>query len=222
MTGRHGMRFSDRAEAGRRLGVALEEVRARRRWKDPIVLAIPPGGVPVGAAVACVLRAPLDALVVRTLEAPGQPGSGIGAVVGDDPPVTDRAALRLLGVGPDELDAEVARQRREFRRRQHLYRGGRPAPELRRRTVIVVDDGLSTGAGAYAALLHVRARHPASVVLAVPVCSLRGAAELRRAADDVVCLQPRQYLHALGVWYEHFHEVSDREVLDLLASGRAA
>jgi predicted phosphoribosyltransferase len=216
------MRFSDRQEAGRRLGVALEGLSARKAWTDPIVLAIPRGGVPVGAEVARVLGVPLDVLVVRKVGAPGQAEAGIGAVVGDDPPVFDRAALQLLGLGGDQLVAEVARQRRESRRRERLYRRGRPAPVLRQRTVILVDDGLVTGVTAYAALRRIHSEQPAAVVLAVPVCSLRSAAELRPAVDAFVCLDPRPYLHALGVWYENFHEVGDQEVLNLLERQEAA
>lgn len=216
------MRFSDRREAGRRLGEALKELRAREDWSDPLVLAIPCGGVPVGAEVARALGVPLDVLVVRKVSAPGQPESGVGAVVGDNPPVFDRAALQLLGVTEHELAAEVARQRRELRRRERLYRSGRPAPVLRHRTVILVDDGLTRGVTAHAALRSVRSQHPAAVILAVPVCSLQSAADLRREADAFVCVQPRLYLHAVGVWYENFHEVGDQEVRELLQRQQAA
>ncbi|WP_042364592.1 phosphoribosyltransferase [Streptacidiphilus neutrinimicus] len=216
------MRFSDRQEAGRRLGLALGDLRARGTWWDPIVLAISSGGVPVGAEAARVLGLPLDVLVVRKVGAPGQPEAAVGAVVGDDAPVFDRSALRMLGVGEDELVPEVSRQRRELRRRERLYRRGRPAPELRRRTVLLVDDGLAKGVTAYAALRRVRSQHPAAVVLAVPVCDVECAADLRREADALVCVQPRLYLHAVGVSYEDFHDVGDQEVLALLRRQEAA
>ncbi|MGW0390489.1 phosphoribosyltransferase [Streptomyces sp. NPDC003042] len=215
------MAFKDREDAGRRLASRLAELADAQGWADPIVLALPRGGVPVGAEVASVLGAPLDVLVARKIGAPGQPEYGIGAIAGDDPPLFDLRALRLLHVTPDELKEDVARERTELHRRERLYRKDRPALMLRDRTVILVDDGLATGVTAHAALRRIRAEHPAQVILAVPVCSTRAAEELRREADQVVCLQPHQYLHAVGVWYEDFAQVPDREVTAILERQQA-
>lgn len=212
------MAFKDRKDAGRQLASRLTELRAKdaRGWPDPIVLALPRGGVPIGAEVASALGAPLDVLVARKIGAPGQPEAGIGAIAGEDPPIFDQRALQLLRITPDELAADVARERTELHRREYLYRKNRPQPVLHHRTVILVDDGLATGVTARAALRRIRTEHPAQVILAIPVCSTRSAEELRREADQVVCLQPHQNLHAVGVWYEDFAQVPDREVIALL------
>ncbi|MGR4878677.1 phosphoribosyltransferase [Streptomyces sp. LARHCF249] len=215
------MRFLDRKDAGRQLAARLTELRDAQGWADLVVLALPRGGVPIGAEVASALGAPLDVLVARKIGAPGQPEAGIGAIAGDDPPFFDRRALQLLDITPDELAEDVARERAELHRRERLYRKNRPEPVLRDRTVILVDDGLATGVTAHAALRRVRAEHPARTILAIPVCSTRSAEELRREADQVVCLQPHQYLHAVGVWYEDFAQVPDREVVDILERRQA-
>ncbi|MBT2472916.1 phosphoribosyltransferase [Streptomyces sp. ISL-66] len=216
------MRFQDRQQAGRQLAAKLEELRATQHWPDPIVLALPRGGVPVAAEVARTLDAPLDVLVARKIGVPGQPEVGIGAIAGEDPPLFDWRALKMLGISPDELTSDVARERVELHRRESLYRHGRPAPVLHDRTVILVDDGLATGVTARAALRLIRAEHPAALVLAVPVCAARTAEDLGRDTDQVVCLQPHRDLQAVGVWYDDFHQVTDREVIDILEHEHAA
>ncbi|MFD9307518.1 phosphoribosyltransferase [Streptomyces sp. NPDC060048] len=210
------MRFQDRRQAGRQLAATLEEVCAAQSWPDPIVLALPRGGVPVAAEVARTLGAPLDLLVARKIGMPGRPEVGIGAIAGEDPPLFDWRALELLGISPEELSADVARERAELHRREALYRRGRPAPDLRGRTVILVDDGLATGVTARAALRRIRAEDPAVLVLAVPVCAEDSAGDLRRETDRIVCLQPHRDLRAVGIWYDDFRQVSDQEVIDIL------
>ncbi|MEU6238179.1 phosphoribosyltransferase family protein, partial [Kitasatospora sp. NPDC047058] len=145
------MRFRDRRHAGRVLAERLLESPALRRPADPIVLALPRGGVPVAVEVARVLGAPLDVLVVRRIGAPGQPDAGVGAIVGDDPPVFDRRVLKILGITADRLAGDVAHERAELRRHEDLYRQGRPAPRLAGRTVVLVDDGVATGVTVHAA-----------------------------------------------------------------------
>ncbi|MGW0396007.1 phosphoribosyltransferase [Streptomyces sp. NPDC003042] len=210
------MRFKDREDAGRQLASRLAELRDTQEWADPIVLALPRGGVPLGDLVARALDAPLDVLVARKIGVPGQPEAGIGAIVGDDPPLFDERALRILDLTRDQLAADVARERTELHRREHLYRHGRPQPVLRDRTVILVDDGLATGVTARAALRRISGEQPAQRILAVPVCDARAAEDLRQEADQIVCLQSHRYLHAVGIWYEDFSQVSDREVTDIL------
>jgi predicted phosphoribosyltransferase len=216
------MRFHNRRAAGRELGLRLVEWASDGVLPHPVVLALPRGGVPVAAEVARALGAPLDVLVVRKIGLPGRPETGIGAVVGDDPPLFDQRALTMLGIGEDRLVQDVAREREELRRRALLYRGDRSTPDVRGRTVVLVDDGLATGATARAALRHLRRLNPARLILAVPVGAPETAAEMRAEADDVLCLrQPPDFL-AVGVWYDDFEQVSDDEVIDVLNAHRAA
>ncbi|MEU7569044.1 phosphoribosyltransferase family protein [Streptomyces fradiae] len=211
------MRFEDRGDAGRLLGESVRERAAGQGWSDPVVIALPRGGVPVGAQVARALDAPLDVLVVRKIGAPGRPEVGIGAIAGEAPPLFDGRALRMLGITPDELGADVARERTELHRREALYRRGAPAPDLRGRAVVLVDDGLATGVTARAAARRLREEEPERLVLAVPVGDRRAVAELRTEVDDLVCLSQPADFRAVGLWYEDFEQVGDEEVLGILA-----
>ncbi|MER5227341.1 MULTISPECIES: phosphoribosyltransferase [Streptomyces] len=211
------MRFQNRRQAGQDLAVALLRRAEGGGFVDPLVLALPRGGVPVAAEIAHALRAPLDVLVVRKIGAPGQPEAGVGAVVGEDPPVFDQEALALLDMTEYQFTQAVARQRAEVHRLEELYREGRPAPRVRDRTVILVDDGLATGVTARAALLHLRRRSPARLVLAIPVCSGLGVVR-QHEADDVICLHRPEHFYAVGEWYVDFGQLSDRQVIDTLRS----
>ncbi|MFE0812473.1 phosphoribosyltransferase [Streptomyces sp. NPDC058794] len=216
------MRFHNRREAGRLLGLRLMERASEREFLRPVVLALPRGGVPVAAEVAQALGAPLDVLVARKIGLPGRPETGIGAIVGDDPPLFDQRALEMLGLTEERLAPDVARERDELRRRTLLYRGDRSAPDVRDRTVIVVDDGLATGATARAALRHLRPLRPGRLILAVPVGAPETAAEMRSEADDVVCLQQPPDFRAVGLWYDDFDQVDDDEVVEVLDARRAS
>ncbi|WP_077799902.1 phosphoribosyltransferase [Streptomyces sp. JHA26] len=216
------MRFPDRRAAGQELGLRLMEWASDGELPRPVVLALPRGGVPVAAEVARALGAPLDVLVVRKIGLPGRPETGIGAVVGDEPPLFDQRALAMLGLTEDRLARDVARERAELRRRALLYRGDRPPPDVGNRTVVLVDDGLATGATARAALRHLRRRNPARLILAVPVGAPESAAEMRAEADDVLCLsRPPDFL-AVGLWYDDFEQVGDDEVIEILNAHRVA
>lgn len=210
------MRFHDRADAGRRLAAAL----AGAGLSDPVVLALPRGGVPVGFEIATALGAPLEVFVARKVGAPGHPELGIGAIAEGGDQVVGGAALRLLDLSPERFDALVAEERIELDRRVRHYRGDRALPELRGRDVVLVDDGLATGVTAEAALRALAPHRPRRLLLAVPVCAPDTAERLRGSVEVVCLLRPPDF-HAVGLWYEQFGQTSDDEVLDLLARAAA-
>ncbi|MFF3348289.1 phosphoribosyltransferase [Streptomyces sp. NPDC002779] len=207
--------FRDRGHAGRELA---RELRGRHE-QDPVVLALPRGGVTVAQEVARALDAPLDVLVARKIGAPFQEELGVGAICGDDPPVFDDRSLNRLGLTRAALEPVVARERAELHRREELYRHGRSALDLRGRTVIVVDDGLATGATARAALRWIRGRSPARVLLAVPVGSPEGVHLMSREADEVICPHRPADFMAVGLWYDDFAQLTDADVLAALRTG---
>jgi predicted phosphoribosyltransferase len=210
------MLFRDRRQAGQELAEELRILREKGVLPQPVVLALPRGGVTVAREVALVLDAPLDVLVVRKIGAPFHEELGVGAIVGGDPPLYDRRALARLGLSETALGPVVERERRELRRREELYRQGREAPELRGRTVIVVDDGIATGSTARAALRFVRGRDPERVVLAAPVCAPDAAEMLQAEADDVICLDRPRMFTSVGEWYHDFGQLTDGDVLAAL------
>jgi putative phosphoribosyl transferase len=205
--------FTDREDAGRRLAQRMEG----HRFKAPVVLAVPRGGVVVGDQVSRRLGAPLDLIIARKIGAPGQPELAIGAVVSDaDVCLIDERAVAYLGVSSEYLETEVARQQEEIARRLQLYRDDRPPPEVANRTVIVVDDGIATGYTMRAALTGLRRRAPRQLVVAVPVAPPSVGEELRDYADEVVCLATPDPFVAVGVWYENFEQTTDEEVRRLV------
>ncbi|RZB19876.1 phosphoribosyltransferase [Streptomyces sp. F001] len=215
------MQFRDRRQAGRDLAERLRILREEGALPRPVVLALPRGGAVVAREVAQVLQAPLDVLVVRKIGAPFQEELGVGAIAGDDPPLFDERTLDGLGLSETDVAGIVERERKEVQRREQRYRRGRPAPDLQGRTVIVVDDGLATGATARAALRRVRREAPGRVVLAVPVGSPEAVELLRGEADDVVCLHRPESFMAVGLWYENFDQLTDDDVLQALYGPRA-
>jgi len=204
--------FQNRFEAGRLLGAELQRLKLAG---NPIVLALPRGGVPAGAGVAEALDAPLDVLVVRKLGVPWQPELAMGAIAGDTR-VLDSSIILQLEISDEEVEAVVAKETREMKRREAEYRDGRPAPDLSGRTVILVDDGLATGSTMVAAARHVRAGNPCEVIVAVPVSSIEARGRLRREADKCLCLACPEPFLAVGYWYTDFRQVSDSEVKELL------
>jgi putative phosphoribosyl transferase len=210
--------FADRHDAGRQLAVAL---RGYAR-ENPLILALPRGGVPVGYEVARELGAPLDLVFVRKIGAPGQLELGLGAVVdGNDPQiVVNEDVIREVRPPPGYIEAEARRQLDEIERRRQLYRGGRPAEPVANRTVIVVDDGIATG-GTVRAVLRALARlGPRRRILAVPVAPRESIQALRAEADDVVCLATPEPFYAVGTHYDDFVQTEDREVIELLDLAR--
>jgi putative phosphoribosyl transferase len=209
-------RFSDRREAGRELAERV----ARLKLHDPVVLALPRGGVPVAAEVARALGAPLDLLLVRKIGVPWQQELAVAAIVdGDDPQlVIDEEVRRQAGVGDKYINDEAREKLREIERRRALYLQGRDPVAVANRTAIVVDDGIATGTTVRAALKALRRRKPAALVLAVPVAPPETIEDLTREVDRIVCLEQPSPFHAIGLYYEDFHQVPDDEVLAALAA----
>ena len=206
--------FRDRAEAGRLLGA---ELASRNLPKDSIVLALPRGGVPVGFEVARALGAPLEVVVVRKLGVPWQPELAMGAIASSGVRFLDEKLIRKMGISQGAVETIAARESQEAERREQLYRGGRPALDLRNRTVILVDDGLATGSTMLAAVKCVTSLEPVALIVAVPVGSKQACAHIRKSANDCVCLATPNPFVAVGEWYEDFGQTSDAEVRDLLA-----
>jgi putative phosphoribosyl transferase len=212
------VRFRDRSDAGRRLSERLVGARLH----DPIVLALPRGGVPVAFQIAKALGAPLDVFVARKVGAPGQPEFGIGAIAEGGEVVANEAALRRLGLTIGQFAQLAAQERPELERRVRLYRGDRVLPDLDDRDVVVVDDGFATGVTAHAALRSLRRTGARRVILAVPVCAPGAARSLAGSADDVVCLDEPAHFEAVGQAYEVFGQTSDEEVVRLLERANRA
>ena len=206
--------FMNRVEAGRLLGQRL----ATLKLVDPVVLALPRGGVPVAAEVARALRAPLDLLMVRKIGAPGQREVAVAAVVDGDHPeiVVDEETLSLSGAGRAYVEAEAARELKEVERRRALYLRGRSPVPLAGRSVVLVDDGIATGTTVRAALKALQRSNAARLVLAVPVAAADTAAQLRAEVDDLVCLSQPEFFDAVGAHYRDFHQIEDEEVIALL------
>src|SRR6202158_677632 len=206
--------FRDRRDAGRLLAERLAAFSNRR---DVLVLALPRGGVPVAYEVARALGAPLDVFVVRKLGVPGYEELAMGAVATGGVRVLNDQLVERLGIPDHVIDAVVARERQELARRERLYRSGRPPPDARGRTVILVDDGLATGATMHAAIQALRQQQPARIVVAVPTASPETCEEMRAEVDDVICAITPEPFHAVGLWYQDFSQTTAQEVRDLLA-----
>src|SRR5918997_2036781 len=208
--------FRDREDAGRRLAERLSRYRDER----PVVFALPRGGVPVAYEISRALGVPLEVLVARKLGAPGQPEFGIGAVAPDGVRVLNEEVVRRLGIPDEYVERITERETAEVERRLRHFRGERPEPEVRGRTVILVDDGLATGVTARAAVRALRRLEPRRLVLAAPVCAAQTAELLGPEVDELVCLEAPPDLGAIGFWYRDFSQTSDEEVIELLERAR--
>ncbi len=204
--------FADRRAAGAVLGRKLRSYAKRR---GVLVLALPRGGVPVAFEIARALEAPLDVLPVRKLGVPGHEELAMGAIAADVT-VVNEEAIERLGISDEAVAAVAAREQRELERRERSYRDDRPMPELTGRTLILVDDGLATGASMRVAIRAVRHHAPAKIIVAVPVAPPETAASLKTEADEVVCALTPPQLLSIGRWYKSFDQVDDTEVRDLL------
>src|SRR5690242_8488600 len=206
--------FANRAEAGRLLAAELKKYTSQ---SDVVVLGLPRGGVPVAFAVARALHAPLDVLTVRKLGMPGQKELAMGAIAPGGVRVLHKALIKGARISSAEIEQIAAEEKRVMERGERLYRAGQPALPLRGRTVIVVDDGIATGATMHAALKAVKQQQPKSVIAAVPVASVEAWEVLAGEADEVVCLATPEPFYAVGLWYEEFPQVTDDEVRGMLA-----
>ncbi|HET9109248.1 MAG TPA: phosphoribosyltransferase [Ktedonobacterales bacterium] len=208
------MAFHDRTQAGQQLAAMLDAYAHR---SDVLVLGLPRGGVPVAYEVAQALAAPLDIIVVRKLGVPYEPELAMGAIALGGIRVLNSNIVRRLGISPEDIESVAAEQQRELTRRERLYRGDRPLPDIRGRVVVLVDDGIATGATIRAAVAAVRQQQPARIVIAVPVASAETCDDLRKEVDELVCALAPEALYGIGLWYERFPQLSDDDVRDLLA-----
>jgi putative phosphoribosyl transferase len=204
--------FSDRINAGKKLGHALEYLQDEK----PIILALPRGGVIVADEVAKILNVSMDVVVARKIGAPGHPEYGIGAISEDEVPSFNKDIVPFIDPHSRLVHEIVEDEMNELRRRVKIYRGGHQLPEMKNRTVIVVDDGLATGVTAYAAAKYLRTLNPKKLILAVPVGPVDVNAELDEIYDEILCLHSVLDFHSVGTWYQSFEQVEDSEVLDVL------
>ena len=211
-------RFKDRTDAGRQLAALLAPLRG----SNVLVLGLPRGGMAVGLEVARALGAPLDALNVRKLGVPWREELAMGAVATGGVRVLNPDVIMTLGITKADIEETARLQTLELDRRERLYRNGRPAPELRGRIVVLVDDGIATGATVRAAISVIKAQHPSRLVLAIPVAQQSVVSELEREVDQVVCVSAPGDLYAIGFWYDHFPQLTDADVQRILAAAAAA
>lgn len=213
------MVFRDRVEAGKKLAEALKEFRGR----DVVVLGIPRGGVVVANEVAKALAAPLDIVVTRKIEAPGEPEYALGAVTQEGDVIMDRQAAESLGASPQYLDDQVKKKREEVKERMQRLRGDAPYPRLEGKVVIIVDDGIATGSSVGAAVMSVKKRKPKEIVVAVPVAPADAVETLSEEGAKVVCLETPGSFLAIGEFYRDFDQVEDirvKRILDENSAGR--
>jgi putative phosphoribosyl transferase len=207
------MLFQDRFQAGRLLASKLSYLANR---PDVVVLALPRGGVPVGYEVAKALNTPLDVFVVRKLGVPGHKELAMGAIASGGVRVLNENVIRKLGIPNEVVETVAEEEKRELERREREYRDGRPPIEIRGRTVILVDDGLATGSSMRVAVLALRKKNPAQIIVAVPVAAPATCAEFESEVDQVICAVTPEPFWAVGQWYTDFSQTSDEEVRDLL------
>ena len=208
--------FRDRAEAGRKLATALKEFKG----KELVVLGIPRGGVVVAGEVARALDAPLDIVVTRKIEAPGEPEYALGAVTQEGEVIMDKQATESIGASKQYLDEQARKKREEVNERMKKFRGDAPYPDLEGKVVVIVDDGIATGSSVRAAVLSVRKRRPKEIVVAVPVAPKEAVETLTGGGYRVVCLETPASFFAIGEFYEVFDQVEDEEVKQVLDRNR--
>jgi len=207
------MIFRNRQDAGQRLAARLMNYAGR---SDVLVLALPRGGVPVAFEVAQQLKAPLDVFLVRKLGVPGHEELAMGAIASGGTRVINEDVVRYLQIPGEVIDAVAAEEQRELERREREYRDGKPAPQVKDRVVILIDDGLATGSTMRAAAAALRKQNPSRIVVAVPVAPAETCEEFRKEVDEVVCAATPEPFQGVGLWYDNFSQTSDEEVRQLL------
>lgn len=212
--------YKNRTEAGRKLAKRIE-ARLPPLGSDVLVLALPRGGVPVAFEVAAYLKAPLDVFTVRKLGAPGQPELALGAIASGGVMSLNHQVIHSLGISQEQIDQVVQREQKELDRRDKTYRDDLPFPDLTGVTVILVDDGLATGATMRAAVEALQQREPQTIIVAVPVAAAETCAEVGALVDEIICAETPEPFHGVGMWYDDFSQTSDREVHELLARARS-
>jgi predicted phosphoribosyltransferase len=205
--------FNDRTDAGRRLAKRLSEYANR---PDVLILALPRGGVPVAFEVAKALNVKMDVFIVRKLGVPGNEELAMGAIASDNIRVLNEDIVRSFQIPQRVIDEVAADELRELERREHLYRGNRPKPNISGSTVILIDDGLATGATMRAAVAAVKTKNPAKVVIAVPTAAPDTCSAFGKEVDEVICVATPEPFYGVGAWYEDFSQTTDKEVCDLL------
>ena len=207
------MIYRDRIEAGKKLAELLKQYANRQ---DVLVLALPRGGVPVAFEVANALHTPLDIFLVRKLGVPGHEELAMGAIATGGVRVLNEDVVGYLDIPGEIIDAVAADEARELERRERLYRGDRPLPDVRGKTVLLIDDGLATGSTMRAAAAALRKQQPARIVVAVPVSAPETCDEFRMEVDEIICAAVPEPFQGVGLWYEDFSQTTDQEVRDLL------
>lgn len=210
------MIFENRQQAGKQLASKLLNFRE----ENPIVLALPRGGVPIGYEIAKILQAPLDVLIVRKIGISGNKEFGLGAIAEGGVKILDEISNLSLGIDQDEINTTVELEEKELQRRIDIYRNGKQLPDLKGQTVILVDDGMATGMTARAAIEAVKKLNPKKIILAIPVCARDTVEALRSKLDGILCLATPFQFMAVGLWYRDFEQLSDKEVVKLLQESR--
>lgn len=209
------MLFKDRRVAGKLLA---QELAAYAHRPDVLVLALPRGGVPVAFEIAKALNVPLDVIVVRKLGVPNQEELAMGAIASGGVRILNQQTVRDLNISDDQIARIALTEERELERREWLYRGDRPFPNPQGRTVILVDDGLATGATMWAAIVALHKQQPAQIVIAVPIAARQSCEELKNQVDKIVCIATPDPFYSVGLWYQNFPQTTDDEVCDLLVT----
>ena len=208
-------RFSNRIQAGKMLA---QHLQAYTNVKDVLVLALPRGGVPVAFEVAKLLNVAMDVCIVRKLGVPGHKELAMGAIASENTIVFNQNIINSLGIDEEKITQVINQELRELKRRNQVYRDNKPAINVKNKIVILIDDGIATGATMRAALTIIQQQQPAKIVVAVPVAPLAACQELRLEVDDIICLQCPEIMSAIGLWYEDFSQTTDNEVRALLGS----
>lgn len=211
-------KFADRYDAGKKLAKLLKDYKEK---PNTIALALPRGGVPVAYEVAIALSIPLDVYVVRKLGVPGHAELAMGAIASGGTVIYNENIVRQLNIEKEDINHVIVQEEEELKRREAIYRGDRPFPDLKNKTILLIDDGIATGATTRAAIKGLRAHDPAELILAVPVAAQSTCEEIAKEVDKMICPLKPENFYAVGLWYEQFSQTQDEEVSELLEKANA-